>query len=328
MTRYESRLELLARVASLYYDQNKKQDEIGVELSVTRSAVSRLLTEARNKGVVEYIIHYPWRTSPDLEKRLQTTFNLEHVQVLVRNTKTYEEMLNGLGIIASQYLTNILSDLKTIGISWGSGLYHLVRNFKPQLRSDMEVTQLIGGTGMERGSSIGPLLAPGLAHSLGCACRFLHAPLIMKNEASRNALLEDPMIKETLDVAANVDIALIGIGGITAKLYNPYLVGYINMAELEDMQAAGIVGDVAGRHYNIQGEILEEHWVNKSYIGISSETLKSIKSVMAVAGDSAKGEGIYGALRGNLIDILITDDSAAQRVLQLHELYNKPGGQV
>ncbi len=46
MTEKEDRLELLARVASLYYDQNKRQDEIADEINMTRSAVSRLLTKA------------------------------------------------------------------------------------------------------------------------------------------------------------------------------------------------------------------------------------------------------------------------------------------
>jgi len=323
MTDYENRLDLLAKVASLYYDQNKNQEEIGNEIGMTRSAVSRLLTEAHKKGVVEHIIHYPWRTSPDLEKELRLIFNIQHVQVLIRNTKTYDEMLNGLGVLAAQYLTNILPTLKIIGISWGSGLYQLVRNFRPQLRSDIEVIQLIGGTGMERGSSIGPLLAPNLAHSLGCACRFLHAPLIMKNEAARMALVQDPTIRETLERAAEADIALVGIGAINPKLYNPYRLGYVTMEELEEIQAAGIVGDIAGRHYNIQGEILEDHWLNHSWIGIRTRTLKKIKHVMAVAGDAMKAEGIYGALRGGLIDTLITDDSAARSVLALHRQFCK-----
>lgn len=190
----DSRLELLARVASLYYDQNLKQEEIAHELGITRSAVSRLVTEAHRRGIVEHIIHYPWRTSIELERQLTTTFQLQHAIVLTRQTKTDEEMLNGLGILAAQYFNTLLPNLKVIGISWGSGLYYMVRAFRPQLRSDAEVIQLIGGTGSENGSTIGPLLAPNLANSLGCACRFLHAPLIMKNEAARNALLGDPMI--------------------------------------------------------------------------------------------------------------------------------------
>ncbi len=322
MAESENRLELLARVASLYYDQKKRQDEIADEIGMTRSAVSRLLTKAEKIGIVEHIVHYPWRTSSDLEQALQATFNLQSVSVLLRQEKSYNEMLNGIGVLAAQYFTNILPGLHSVGVSWGSGLYHLVQAFRPQLRPDMEVIQLMGGTGGERGSSIGPLLAPSLANHLGCTCCFLHAPLIMKNENARDAILEDPTIRQTLDKAEHCDIALVGIGSISPELYNPYRLGYLSAEELEDMQSSGIVGDVAGIHYDIYGNYLENHWINHCWIGISEETLRKIPLVMGVAGDAQKAEAIYGALCAGYIDALITDDRAARRVLELHRQYS------
>lgn len=322
MAESERRLELLARVASLYYDQKKRQDEIADEIGMTRSAVSRLLTKAEEIGIVEHIVHYPWRTSSDLEHALKTTFDLQNVRVLIRQEKSYNEMLNGIGILAAEYLTSILPKLHMIGMSWGSGLYHMVQAFRAHSRPDMEVIQLIGGTGSERGSSIGPLLAPNLANLLGCTCRYLHAPLIMKNENARDAILEDQTIHQTLSMAEHCDIALVGIGCTIPELYNPYRLGYLSPEELEDMRSNGIVGDVAGIHYDINGNYLEDHWINHCWIGIQEETLKKIPVVMGVAGDALKAEAIYGALRGGYIDVLITDDFAARRVLELHKKFD------
>lgn len=322
MAESDNRLELLARVASLYYDQKKRQDEIADEIGMTRSAVSRLLTKAEKIGIVEHIVHYPWRTSSDLEQALQTTFHLKGVSVLQRQEKSYNEMLNGMGVLAAQYFTNLLPDIHSVGVSWGSGLYHLVQAFRPQSRPDMEVVQLMGGTGGERGSSIGPLLAPSLANHLGCTCCFLHAPLIMKNETARDAILEDQTIRQTLEKAEHCDVALVGIGSISPELYNPYRLGYLSAEELEDMHASGIVGDVAGIHYDINGNYLGDHWINHCWIGISEETLRKIPLVMGVAGDAQKAEAIYGALRAGYIDVLITDDLAARRVLELHRQFN------
>ena len=78
----DTRAIFLARVASLYYDQNQSQQEISKELGVSRSAISRFLTEARERGIVEIIVHYPWRTCPLLEQELKSTFNLKAVRVL------------------------------------------------------------------------------------------------------------------------------------------------------------------------------------------------------------------------------------------------------
>ena len=121
MADYENRLELLARVASLYYDHGKNQQEIAEEIGVTRSAVSRLLTEAHKRGIVEHIVHYPWRTTPELENALRSTFGLKHVIVLTRQNKSYEEMLTGLGTLAAQYFSSTLPGLKRVGITWGTG---------------------------------------------------------------------------------------------------------------------------------------------------------------------------------------------------------------
>ncbi len=82
MNNSQSRIHHLAKVASLYYDQNKNQQQIADELGVTRSLVSRLLTEAREKGIVEIVVHYPWRTNSALEAELISQFGLQAARVL------------------------------------------------------------------------------------------------------------------------------------------------------------------------------------------------------------------------------------------------------
>lgn len=325
MVDYQSRLDLLARVASLYYDNNKNQQEIAHEIGLTRSAVSRLLSEAQKKGIVEHIVHYPWRTSSELEGALASRFNLRQVQVLIRQNKGYQEMLEGLGVLAAQYFTSILPKLNIVGITWGTGLYQMVRAFRPQSRPNMEVIQLIGGTGTESGSAIGPLLAPNLANCLGCKCRFLHAPLIMQNAIAHMAVLEDPTIRDTLDRAELCDIALVGVGTTLPELYNAYKLGYVSLQEVEKMRSEGVVGDVAGIHYNIKGEFLLDHWINQRIVAVRASSLGKIKEVMGVAGGYRKAESIFAALRGGHIHILITDDVAAKRVLELDDFYkNNP----
>jgi DNA-binding transcriptional regulator LsrR (DeoR family) len=319
MPEYQSRLELLARVASMYYDKEKNQQQIADEIGLTRSAISRLLTEAHKRGIVEHIIHYPWRTSIELENALSARFDLKHVQVLIRQNKTYEEMLQGLGVLAAEYFTSLLPNLKIVGITWGTGLYQMVRAFRPINRPDMEVIQLIGGTGTERGSAIGPLLAPNLANCLGCTCRFLHAPLIMENQIAHIALMQDRIIRETLERAALCDVGLVGIGSTLPELSNAHKLGYLSLEEIQEMRADGIVGDVAGLHYNMDGKILQDHWINQRIVAISTSTLSKIKEVIGVAGGYKKGDSIFAALKGRLIHTLITDEEAARRVLELHE---------
>lgn len=316
MDRDGARAAYLAEIATRYYDQNKTQQEIADEMGVTRSAVSRLLTEARDRGIVEIIVHYPWRTAPDLERALMAMFGLKAARVLVRGNKSYQDMLVGLGVLGAQYFSSILQPQDGVGISWGTGLHALVRALRPVNYPDVEVIQLVGGTGTERSSVVGPLLAPMLANALGCRCWYLHAPLITASEAAHDALMQERSIRETLERGEQARIALVGIGTTTPSLYNPYRLGYVTDAELAEIQAAGGIGLVCGQHYTVDGAYLDIS-VNRRVVGLSLTALHEVENVIGVAGDAQKGEAILGALLGGYVNVLVTDDTAARRVLDL-----------
>ena len=295
----DTRSLYLAQVASLYYDQNKSQQEIAQEFGVSRSAVSRFLTEAREKGIVEIIVHYPWRTSPELEQELISTFDLKAARVLLRQQKSYEEMLQGLGILASQYLDSILHDGMIIGISWGTALYQMIRAMRPRNLPGIEVVQAIGATGAEAVPTDGPILAQLLSNRLGGYARYLHAPLIVDNEASRDTLLQDRNIRETLARVRQADILLVGIGTPNSELYSLVRAGYVDEAEAQSIRAAGATGDICAQHYSLNGEWLDLD-INRRAVGIDLEALSGVDRVIGVAGSSQKGAAILGALTRSL----------------------------
>lgn len=55
----DEHLQLLAEVAQLYYEQSLDQADIAARKGVSRSSVSRLLTEAHELGVIEFRINFP-----------------------------------------------------------------------------------------------------------------------------------------------------------------------------------------------------------------------------------------------------------------------------
>lgn len=308
----------LAQIASLYYDHDKSQQEIAEEFGVSRSAVSRFLTEARDRGIVEIIVHYPWRTSPQLEQELIYTFNLKAARVLQREKKSYEEMLEGLGVLAARYLDNILHDGMIIGISWGTALYQMIRAMRPRHLSGIEVIQAIGATGAQVEPTDGPILARLLSNRLGGYARYLHAPLIVDNEVGRDTLLQDRNIRETLARVKQADIMIVGIGTPNSELYSLLRAGYVDEVEAQRIRDAGVAGDICAQHYSLTGEWLDID-INRRAVGITLDALAGIDRVIGVAGGSQKGAAILGALRGRYVNVLITDDQAAQKILALHK---------
>lgn len=71
----ESNLEKqkkLAYVAKRYYLDDQKQSDIAQELGVSRPLVSRMLSEARELGIVEITVHEPGTRAARMLDRLRT----------------------------------------------------------------------------------------------------------------------------------------------------------------------------------------------------------------------------------------------------------------
>ena len=85
MANNTERDELLAFVSEKYYLEDHRQTDIAEMIGLTRSAVSRMLTEAREKGIVEILIHRPFQYDPDLEDKLKKELGLKYVSVVVFN---------------------------------------------------------------------------------------------------------------------------------------------------------------------------------------------------------------------------------------------------
>jgi len=312
------RTELLTQVANLYYEDNLTQAEIARRINISRSTVSRLLRKAREAGVVEITIHHLWKTAPEIERDLIARFHLRHAQVLVGRGRPYEEILCGLGALTARYIESTLVEGTIFGISWGSAVHSTVRALRPDQRLPITVVQMIGAVGMGNPQIDGPDLARLLANVYGGEYRYLHAPLIVDDAQVREMLLQEPSIRETLSLAHRADIALLGIGSLVPDVSSLLRAGYLDQEALDQLRAQGAVGDICARHYDAQGHVLDIE-LNHHIVGIELETLHSIERVIGVAGGEAKAEAILGALRGEHVNVLVTDDATAQKVLALDD---------
>lgn len=310
----------LALVSSLYYEENKTQLEISKQFGISRSGVSRLLTEARKRGIVEIIIHHPLRTVDVLERELKKVFGLKEVRILAGEYRSEREMLRMLGRLAAVYFEELVNDGLRVGISWGSALHEMIKMLKPVSMPHIEVYQLIGATGAEDLPMSGPNLSQMLAGKLSARNYQIHAPLIVNSVKTKEVLLSEQNIKNNLVNAARSDIALVGIGSTREDLNSLIRTGYLSKEETQNIRDLGAVGDVCAQHYNLMGEYLDID-VNQRVIGIDLLSLKRIDIRVGVAGGSSKAQTIHGALRGGYVNVLISDEQAAKRVLALAEVH-------
>ncbi len=317
MMAHESK-RLLMQVAKLYYMQQLTQAEIGRRLHTSRSTVSRLLQEARDKGIVKITIEYPWERDDELEKALKGTFGLRDARVLIAYDQSSEESRNGRGLLAAEYLDDIVEDGMILGLSTGRSIASTVQQLSPSRKVDMTVVQIIGALGVGNPLVDGPDLVRNLAEAYGAQYKYMHAPLVVEDIRTRDLLLQEPSVQETLSLARRTDVAVLGVGALDSASSGLIWTGFLNEKDTIWLHNQGGVGHMCAQHYDINGQLLDVE-LNKRVIGIGLESLRSIDTVIAIAGSEEKARAILGAIRGQYIDVLITDDQAARKILELHE---------
>ena len=303
---------LLYKIAVAYYEDGLTQDQIGKRFGLSRIKVSRLLHQARQTRVVQISIAAPPGSYGDLERKLEKLYGVDEV-VVVGPVGDDADTLAQLGSAAANYLARCLNEQPVLAISWGTTLLAAIEVLAPQNLPDLRVVQMLGGLGRVESETYGADLTLRLAQTLNARPRLLPSPGIVSSPLVRDALLQDANIAQTLKLAESADLALVGIGvpDPGTVLYQSQILTDQEIAELRER---GALGDIALRFFDADGAPVQ-HPINDRIIGLDLVQIKRIPRVIGVAGGAGKHEVIRGALRGKLIDVLITDDKTADLLL-------------
>lgn len=308
--------ELLSEVAHLYYDNNMTQSEIAKQVHTSRSTISRLLQEAREKKIVEITIHYPWDRASQLEQQLLTTFKLKDVRVLETHGRQQEEAFRGVTLLAARYMENVITDKTILGISWGRTVRTTVEQLKPERRFPIKVVQLFGAA-IPNSKVDGFEVVRRCTNIYGGECYYIHAPLFVSNRQAWEALIENPHIKETLTIAENATTIVTGIGSLeSVTAPSQTWTHYLSKDLIAQLRKKGTAGHICAYHYDITGNILPTS-VHEGIVGVGLDLLKKVPTVIGIASGAEKTRAIVGALNGKLINVLITDDTTARKVLEI-----------
>lgn len=139
--------------------------------------------------------------------------------------------------------------------------------------------------------------------------RLLHVPDQL-SETLYQTLLEEPLIQETLPIIKNADIVLHGIGE-AMTMANRRKTSAEHTAKLNKEKA---VSEAFGYYFNKLGDIV--HKVRT--IGIHLDDLEHT-NVISVAGGKSKAQAIASFMKLRKSDVLITDEAAANEMIQ-HKL--------
>ena len=309
------RLHFLASVAHLYYTERLSQEAISRQMGYSRSAISRFLTEAQELGVVEIRVHHPIQRVSELEQKLRDHFPLDTIQVVQRAGRDYSQMVRMVGQMGATYFDQVLPDSAIVGISWGAAVHQVASMLRHRTRrGSVVVVQMMGSVGDGDPEIDGPEVTRNFAMALDAHYQILPAPVIVQDRQTRDRLRTERQIQDVLDLAQQVDLALVGIGSVRAERSGLVRAGHVSADEMRSYEVLGAVGDICGTLYDSQGAIMDIDF-NHRLLAVDLAALARNSFVVGVAGGVLKAPAILGALRGGFIKALITDSSAAEAVL-------------
>jgi DNA-binding transcriptional regulator LsrR (DeoR family) len=309
--------ESLVHVAKLYYRENLSQAEIAKRLGTSRSNVSRMLTAAQDRYIVEIRIHERAPRDLALEEQLTRRFGLRQAIVASRDNDISLRPLQRVGDLVWTWLAEQLGESSTIAMSWGEALQAFVASVTPQVMSSTEVVQLIGGVSARASLVTGQELVREFATRIGASYRYLHAPAAFQSVRARLSLMQEPSIVKALDAARRADVAVVGVGSVSSGSSAAILHAvHANRRELGEFHRAGPVGDIAGRYFDAGGRAIHGA-IDDRVLAPSLEDIAAIPTVVALAAGDDKVVALHGALQGRLIDVLGCDASAADGILAL-----------
>lgn len=312
--------EQLAEAARLYYVDDLPQNDVARRLGTSRSNVSRILQAARETGVVTFRIQYPLARSSQLEEALVDTFGIR--EAIVLDAGSGSSVLDRVGELAARRLADHLVDGTTIAVSWGASLQVLTGHVSTDRAHDIDVVQLGGELGIDPRLS-GHEHVRELAARIGGEYSYLHAPAFVATTECARSLRNSPDIAVQLKRAAAADIAVVGVGGFRTGFSEHLLRSGVVEPELRDeLIAADPAGDVIARFLDDDGVELDTR-LRDRVLAVEIDELREIPTVIGVLSGRDKGRALRAAMRGGLLDVVVTDQYAATTAVRMERAWRR-----
>lgn len=305
--------EQLRLAARLYYLDGLPQAEVAKFTNVSQAKVSRLLSLARERGIVRITVEDYQPRNVALEKALQKEFRLSSVAVIKTATDlSAEDLRRAVGHFAGTFVDSMIESGSTVTISGGRTMRELVQALPQTKTKNVTVVQAMGSVD----SSVGPVdaleLGRTLAQRFGGPFLTLNTPAFVPDKTTRDAFLQLEQIQDVRRRLGKVDVALVGIGTLHNSVFAER--GVLSRNDVAELKAAGAVGEICGRFFDANGKECETPWRDR-VISIESEQLRKVSEVVGVIAGSDRSEAIRAAVKGKLLKSLVIDEPGAHALL-------------
>ncbi|WP_234572593.1 sugar-binding transcriptional regulator [Rhodohalobacter sp. 614A] len=310
-------IRLISKISTMYYNQDYNQQQIANRLHLSRPKVSRMLKQAREQGIVQITITTPNSNFVELEHSLENKFGLKEVILVESDADMSADVIKRqIGSAAANYLNRTAQEGDVIGVTWGTTLQAMVESMQPKPINGLHIVQALGGVGPPEAKAHAADISRRLSQLLNAKLTLLPAPGIVGSVQAKEVLMDDPQVKNALDLFPIINTLFVGIGALKT---NPVLnkkSKELSESTCREILNSDAVGDIALHFFDANGNEAKTR-LKDLILGVSPEQVMQIETVVGIAGGPEKEEVIHAALLGKNINVLISDSLTAKKVLEI-----------
>lgn len=307
--------EFLALVGKLCYVDRLPQLHIASMLNISQAKVSRLLSLARDRGIVRITVSEYHPRAKELEAELAKKFDLKEAYVIkLRGDLMVEQARKMLGYFASDALAGKIGHGAKIGLAGGRTIRCLIDGLteRGDIGYGLTAVQLMGNVGSSPSRTDASELVRLLVGSRHGNFLALNTPVYVSDALSRKKFLEQDQIRMVMDAFAGLDMAFVGIGIPDDSIFSAQ--NALSDEQIAELRNKGVVGEICGRFFDIEGRECDTSFRDR-VIGIPLDTLSRLRRVFAVVSGRGRVDSIKAALRGGIVNSLIIDENNALNLL-------------
>jgi DNA-binding transcriptional regulator LsrR (DeoR family) len=292
--------------ASMYYLGDATQAGVARALGTSRTTVSRLLSEARRRGIVRIEVVPPPVDDDHLARRLASRLGIRAVHLAP------PRQVGTPGTSLSTPLSAALTDVgltadDVLLVSCGRTVYEAAQGHLPTLPR-VRVAPTMGGPEEPDVWCHPNEVARLVAAKVGGHPIFLYAPALPGPDL-RDRLVEDPASGRVLELWSRARCAVVGVGApprarSSLPRFVPRDPGLLGRA----------VGDVCNHFFDLDGERIPFPGCER-LIAIGEQALRAVPTSIAVVTGAGKVHSVIGAARAGYLTDLVTDRSTAAALL-------------
>ena len=301
-----------ARAGWLYYIAGNTQDEIARKLGVSRQTAQRLVSLAVTERLIKVRFDHPLGRCLELSDRLKNTFGLESCEVVPSDPTSTSETLGIIEAAATEMERYLVSQHPVIlALGTGRTLRAVSEQISPMDCPQHKIVSLVGNIAPDGSATVFDV-ASRVGDRVGAPHYPMPFPVIAATVHERNLLVTQKSLRNVRDLAALADVTFVGIGTMDDKsaLLRD---GFVRPDELRAMVRLGAVGEIIGWSFDVEGRLLEG-MINDRVLGVPLE-VPAKRRVIGVAMAPGRYRAILGALRGKLINSLITSEAMSEQLL-------------